>query len=120
MPMARLRDPPLVGDRPTRLWGRGQATQGANVLATPKGPPAEKLSDAPPRAIDPNPLQGQEVAHLCHRRILGRPPSLLAGRFSRGHLVRQTCPWLPLTDELLPEPRRHRGAIPEAQVLPLL
>jgi hypothetical protein len=115
--MARLRAPHLVSARPTRLWGRGPPTQGSDCLAPPKGPPADKRPDDPPRAIAPTPLQGQEWAPLGHRRSRGRPPSLLAGGFSLGHLVRQPCQWLPLTDEPWPEPRRHRGAIPEAQVL---
>src|SRR5262245_9655361 len=46
--------------------------------------------------------------------------SPVVGRFALGHLVRPTGPWLPLTDEPVPEPRWHRSAIPEAQGLQLL
>jgi hypothetical protein len=113
-------DATLIGGVPTRIGRGGQATESAHFLAMTKGSPAKEFHDKDPGTIGPNPLQGQELPHFFHRRILARLEPRTTFGFQLGNALSHHLDVLPLLAEPEPESRRERGAIPQAEGLQLL
>src|SRR5262249_48964731 len=80
-------DATLIGGVPPRIGRGGKATESPYFLAITKGPPAEAFHDKDPGTIRPNPLQGQELPHFFHRRILARLEQRTAFGFQPGHAL---------------------------------
>jgi hypothetical protein len=115
-----LGDATLIGWVPSRIGSGCQATESPHFLAITKGPPAEAFHDKDPGPIRPTPLQGQELPHVLHHRILARLEQRTAFGCQLGHALSQRLDGLPLLAETASESRRERGAIPQAEGLQLL
>jgi hypothetical protein len=85
----------------------------------PEGPPAEEVHHQDPGPMGPKPVQGEQVPHFLHRRLLGRLPQRAAFGFQRANALGQHLDRLPRLAEPGSESRRERRAIPQAKGLQL-
>jgi hypothetical protein len=118
--VAGFGDALLVSGGATRL-GRGrQAAQGADCLPIAQRPPTAALHHTQPGTLDPNPFAQQQWLHCWRHGILRRLEPGAAFGFPWGTALRQRHPLCPLLPATVVESRQERGAVPQAEVRPLL